>query len=207
MAERSCRPAFSLPFHSLIIARQVHFSNEVPDQFNFLPAVAAGFIRRMNDNLLYKFIDDGGRQFPNAHIFSHNGCKAGEIGLSLFKGFYRLSPCFDLLRQFLLFCLIVGVEFQELFMADRLADIILIDAFENPVKFGNALFRLGNLTFTLLGLFFRFLETLLSRRFLKCHGIIKEKCRHIENPLQNEQFQRFFPDKVHGAITRVTLIP
>ena len=102
MAEKSCRPAFSLPFHSLTVARQVDFSNEIPDQFNLLSAVSAGLIRRMDDDFLYKLIDDGGRQFPNAHIFSHNGCKAGEIGLSLFKGFYRFPPYLDLLRQF--FC-------------------------------------------------------------------------------------------------------
>ena len=62
MAERSCRPAFSLPFHGLIVARQVDFSDEVPDQFNLLPAVAAGLIRRMDDDLLYKLIDDGDRK-------------------------------------------------------------------------------------------------------------------------------------------------
>ena len=100
MAERSCRPAFSLPFHGLIVARQVDFSDEVPDQFNLLPAVAAGLIRRMDDDLLYKLIDDGGRQFPDTHILLHNGCKAGKIGLILFKGFYRFLPCPDLLRQF-----------------------------------------------------------------------------------------------------------
>ena len=97
MAEKSCRPAFSLPFHRLIIARQVDFPNEVPDQFDFLPAVAAGFVRRMDDNLLYKLIDDGGRQFPDTHILPHNGCKAGKIGLILFKGFYRFPPYLDLL--------------------------------------------------------------------------------------------------------------
>ena len=60
MAKKSCRPAFSLPFHGLIVARQIDFSDEVPDQFNLLPAVSAGFARRMDDNLLYKLIDDGG---------------------------------------------------------------------------------------------------------------------------------------------------
>ena len=108
MAERSCRPAFPLPFHSPIVARKVDFSDEVPDQFNFLPAVAAGLVRRMDDDFVYKLIDDGGRQFPDAHIFSHNGCKAGKIGLILFKGFYCVPPCLDLLRQFFLFCLIIS---------------------------------------------------------------------------------------------------
>jgi len=42
-------------------------------------------------------------------------------------------------------------------MADGPADVILIDALENTVKFGNALFRLGNFTPALLGLFFGFL--------------------------------------------------
>ena len=50
------------------------------------------------------------------------------------------------------------------------------------------------------------MEPLLFRGFLKCHGIVKEQRRHIENPLQDKQFQSFFPDKVHGTITRVTLI-
>ena len=93
MAERSCRPAFSLPFHGLIVARQVDFSDEVPDQLNLLPAVAAGLIGRMDDDLLYKLIDDGGRQFPDTHILPHNSCKASEIGLILFKGLYCLPPC------------------------------------------------------------------------------------------------------------------
>ena len=100
MAEKSCRPAFSLSFHGLIVPRQVHFSNEVPDPFDLLPAVATGLIRRMDDDLLYKLIDDGGCQFPDAHILPHNGCKAGKIGLILFKGFYHFLPCPDLLRQF-----------------------------------------------------------------------------------------------------------
>ena len=90
MAEKSCRPAFSLPFHGLIVARQVDFSDEVPDQFNLLPAVAAGLIRCMDDNFLYKLINDGGRQFTNAHIFPYNGCKTVKVGLILFKGFFSL---------------------------------------------------------------------------------------------------------------------
>ena len=78
-------------------------------------------------------------------------------------------------------------------MADRTADVVLINAFENPVKFANTLFRLGDFAPALLGLFFGFLEPLLFRGFPKCHGIVKEQCRHIENPLQHKQFQRFFP--------------
>ena len=79
MAERSCRPVFSLPFHSLIVAGQVDFSNEVPDQFDFLPAVAAGLVRRMDDELFHKLIDDGGCQFPDSHIFPYNGCKVEVV--------------------------------------------------------------------------------------------------------------------------------
>ena len=78
MAEKSCRPAFSLPFHRLSGTRQVDFSNEVPDQFDLLPAMAAGLVGRMDDDLLYKLIDDGGRQFPDTHILPNNSCKASE---------------------------------------------------------------------------------------------------------------------------------
>ena len=162
MAERSCRPVFSLPFHGLIVARQVDFSDEVPDQFNLLPAVSAELIRRMDNDLLYKLIDDGGCQFPDTHIFPYNGCKAVKVGSILFKDFYHFPPCLNLLCQFSLFRFIVSGEFQEPFMADRPADVILIDALENAVKFANTLFRLGNFTLAFLGLFFRFLKTLLS---------------------------------------------
>lgn len=68
-----------MPFHGLSVARQVDFSDEVPYQFELLPAVAAGLIWRMADDLLYKLIDDGGGQFTDTHILPHNGCKAGKI--------------------------------------------------------------------------------------------------------------------------------
>ena len=59
-----------------------------------------------------KLIDNGGRQFANAHIFPYNGCKAVKVGFILFKGFYRFPPYFDLLCQFFLFCLISSGEFR-----------------------------------------------------------------------------------------------
>lgn len=93
MAERSCRPAFSLPFHSLIVARQVDFSDEVPDQFDFLPAVAAGFVRRIDDDLFYKLIDDGGRQFQDAHILPHNGFRANEPHYFVIERFRPTTGC------------------------------------------------------------------------------------------------------------------
>lgn len=144
MAERSCRPAFSLPFHSLIVARQVDFSNKVPDQFNLLSVVVAGLIRRMDGNLFYKLIDNSGRQLPDAHILPHNVCKAVKISLILFKGFYRFPPCLDLLCQLFLLRLIVGGEFQKPFMINCPSDIALIDTLENAVKFSNAFFCLSN---------------------------------------------------------------
>lgn len=100
---------------------------EVPDLFNLLPVVAAGLIWRMDDNILYKLINNSGCQFSDAHVFPNNGCKAIKIGLIPFKGFYRFPPRFDLLCQFLLLRLIVGREFQEPFMADYTADVVLID--------------------------------------------------------------------------------
>ena len=85
MAERSCRPAFSLPFHGLIVARQVDFSNEVPDQFDFLPAMAAGFVRRMDDNFLYKLIDDGGVSSRIPTYFRTMVAKLSKSALSCSK--------------------------------------------------------------------------------------------------------------------------
>lgn len=107
----------------------------------------------MDDNLLYKLIDDGGCQFPDTHIFPYNGCKAVKVGSILFKGFYHFLPCLNLLCQFSLFRFIISGEFQEPFMADRPADVILIDALENAVKFSNAFFRLGDFTLAFLSLF------------------------------------------------------
>lgn len=49
MTERSCHPAFSLPFHSLIAIGQIDFPGEVPNQLDLL-----GLVRRVDDNLLYK---------------------------------------------------------------------------------------------------------------------------------------------------------
>lgn len=107
----------------------------------------------MDDNFLYKLIDDSGRQFTNVHIFPYNGRKAVKVGFILFKGFYRFPPYLDLLCQFFLFCLIISGGFQEPFMTDGAADVILINALENTVEFGNAFFRLGNFTLAFLGLF------------------------------------------------------
>ncbi len=81
-------------------------------------------------------------------------------------------------------------------MADRAADVILIDALENAIKLGNALFRLGDFTLAFLGFFLRLLKTLLLRSLHECRSIVREQGRHIENALQDKQFQRFFPDKV-----------
>lgn len=80
MAERSCRPAF----HSLIVTRQIDFSNEVPDQFNLLPAVAAELIRSMDDNLLYKFIDDGGTSSRMPTYFRTMAAKLSKSALKVF---------------------------------------------------------------------------------------------------------------------------
>ena len=70
----------------------------------------------MDDDLLYKLIDDGVCQFLDIHMFPKDGCKAIKVGVILFKGFYRLPPRFDLLCHFL-FRLIIRRASQESFMA------------------------------------------------------------------------------------------
>ena len=124
MAERSCRPAFSLPFHSLIIARQVDFSDEVPDQFNLLPAVTAGLIRRMNDNFLYKLIDDGGRQFLNTHILTDNCGEAVKVCLVLLVGVNGGLFCLDKCSQLFLLRFILRRQLQKPFVGNRTRYIV-----------------------------------------------------------------------------------
>ena len=87
MTKRSCHPAFSLPFQGLTVARQVDFSDEVPDQFNLLPSVAAELVRRIDDNFLYKFIDNDERQFSDAHVLPYNVCKAVKVGFAWAKSY------------------------------------------------------------------------------------------------------------------------
>ena len=52
----------------------------------------------MDDNLLYKLIDDGGRQFPDAHIFPYNGCKAVKVGFILFSGSIKIVQSKDAMQ-------------------------------------------------------------------------------------------------------------
>lgn len=48
MAERLCRSAISLQFHSPIVARRVDFTNEVSDPLNLLPAMFSEFVRNID---------------------------------------------------------------------------------------------------------------------------------------------------------------
>ena len=43
MTEKSCRPAFSLPFRSLIVVRRVDFFDENLKTFHFPPSASSGF--------------------------------------------------------------------------------------------------------------------------------------------------------------------
>lgn len=72
-------------------------------------------------------------------------------------------------------------------MADRAANIVLIDTLENTVKLGNSFLCLFQFFFLLLYCFFRFLKPLLIHHVLKTLYIIKEHCSYIKNPLPDKQ--------------------
>ena len=61
IAKRLCRSAFSLPFNGLLVLVLFQFPDKVPDNFNLLSAVSAGFVRRVDNDFLYKLIDDSRR--------------------------------------------------------------------------------------------------------------------------------------------------
>ena len=46
-----CCPVFSLPFNDLLVLVLFQFPDEVPNNLDFLPAVAAGLVRRMDNNI------------------------------------------------------------------------------------------------------------------------------------------------------------
>lgn len=58
IVKKLCRSAFSLSFNGLFVLALFQFPDKVPDNFNLLSAVSAGLIRRVNNDFLYKLIDD-----------------------------------------------------------------------------------------------------------------------------------------------------
>ena len=61
IVKRLCRSAFSLPSNRLLVLVLFQFPDKVPDNFNLLSAVSAGFVRRVDNDFLYKLIDDSRR--------------------------------------------------------------------------------------------------------------------------------------------------
>ena len=59
IVERLCRLAFSFSFYGLVVVVQIDLAYEIPHKLYPLPAVAAGLVWGVDDNLLYEFIDDG----------------------------------------------------------------------------------------------------------------------------------------------------
>ncbi len=58
-----CCPAFSLSFNGLLVLVLFQSPDKVPNDLDFLSAVADGLVGRVDDYLLHKLIDDGRRQF------------------------------------------------------------------------------------------------------------------------------------------------
>ena len=109
--------------------------------------------------------------------------------------------------KFFLLCFILCGQLQKPLMADCTVDVVLINPLENPVKFCNSLFGLGDFPLALFRRPFRFLKPLLIYRLLETHNILKKHGGYIEYPAQHKPFQRFLADKVHGAISRIAFVP
>ena len=70
--------------------------------------MSAGLVRRMDDNLLYKLIDNRRREFGNPYILPNDRRKTVKIRFVLLVGSHHFPVCFDFLRQFFLLRLILG---------------------------------------------------------------------------------------------------
>ena len=100
MIRRLCRSAFASPFNGLFVLCRIKTSDKVPNNLHFLSAVAAGLVRCVDDDLLHKRIDDGGRQLLNAYVLADNGAEIANVGFVLFIGIDRRLLLFNKLRQF-----------------------------------------------------------------------------------------------------------
>lgn len=103
-----CCPAFSFSFNGLRVLVLFQFPDEVPDNLDFLPPVAAGLVRSMDDNLLHKLVDNRRREFGNAYILPNNDRETVKICFVLLVGAYHFPVCLNLIRQFFLFRFILG---------------------------------------------------------------------------------------------------
>ena len=128
----------------LLVPVLFRFPDEVPNNLDFLPAVAAGLVRRMDDHLLHKLVDNRGRRFGNPCILPDDRRKTVKVRFVLLVGMYHFPVCLDLLRQFFLLRFILGRSLQKPFVGNCAGSIVLINALENPVKFRDPLFCLGN---------------------------------------------------------------
>ena len=187
IVERLCRLAFSLPFNGLPIIVLLQLPDEVPNDLDFLSAASAGLVGSVDDYLLHKLIDNGGREFLNAYILANNGGEAVKVGFVLFVSINRRLFCLDKLCQLLLFRFILGGQLQKPLMGNRARYVVLINPLENTVKFGDTLLCLFQFPFAPLYSLFHFLKTLFLYYPAEIVGVVYEHRRYVEYPAQYKQ--------------------
>ena len=141
----NCYAALLFLCHSIVFVLFLfQFPDEAPYGLDFLSAVAAGLVRCIKDNLLYKLVDNRRHLFGNCHILPNNRHKTVQVRFVLLVGMYHFPACLDVPRQFFLLRFIFSGQLQKPFVRNRARYIILIDTIENSVKFRNPLFVLGD---------------------------------------------------------------
>ncbi len=132
----------AMPFCSFSVAQSSARPHSVPVSRSrarqSLPSVcvSAGLVRCVNNDFLYKLIDDSRRSFPYSHILADNG--GGEtvnICPVLLAGIHGGLLCFNKLCQFPLPCFILCGQLQKPFLTDWAVDVVLV----NPLYFVDTL--------------------------------------------------------------------
>lgn len=136
---------------------------------------------------LNKLIDNSRRKFPDVQIlsFSYDDCKTLKLGAKVSIVSRRVLTCSV---SFLCSAAWLAESYKN--RSWLIGPIVpLISSSENTVKFSNAFFRLGFLdSFSVSWKRYFYLAS-----WMPWHR--QKQRRHIQKPLQDKQFQPFFPDK------------
>ena len=152
--------------------KEIDFPYKVENNIYFLYPFPVHLFRRMDYDFLDKFIDDCRGEFLYPHILADNRGEAVKIAFVLFVGIDFLLICLDLFFQFPLFRFILCGQLQKPVMAYHAAYVVLINPFEDTLKFRYPFFRLFDFTLPALHFLFCFSGALLIHNFMESSKFI-----------------------------------